>query len=449
MSPLFAFQLRRIARNRQYLFFTVLLPALFTIFFTKIFGGQAVDAAQYQDAAGAYMVSMMAYGAMGAALGATIRISFDRASGWLRQLRVTPVPQTQVFAVDVAVGTLLALPSLVVVALVGRFVNGVAARSRHLVRADRRALGRVGGLRRPRPADRARPGREGGRRRHRHRRHHPRRARRPVGAGRDLPGVAAGGRPRAAVLLVRRSWAGTSPRARHRRRRRCSAMAGFTAVFAVLRWSSDAGARCTRSRAEPGYGPGHGRAEAWRTLGWALPWLLFLAFPIADLVVTPRPAWQRVVAAVGLAVFTAGLPARVQPAVRSRGCEPARGALVVVVVLAVALAVWLGTAWAGLLIYVSAAAAGSLPRRWVWPAVLGRRRGLHRGGRRRRAARRRLHPAGDVPAHRLRAAGHPPPGLGQRRAGGGPRRTGAQRGRRGAAPLRPRPARPARATACR
>jgi ABC-2 type transport system permease protein len=125
MSPLLVFQLRRVTRNRQYLFFTVLLPALFTVFFTKIFGGQAVHAAQYQDFAGAYMVSMMAYGAMGAALGATIRISFDRASGWLRQLRITPVPQTEVLAVDIAVGTLLALPSLVVVALVGRFVNGI------------------------------------------------------------------------------------------------------------------------------------------------------------------------------------------------------------------------------------------------------------------------------------------------------------------------------------
>ena len=125
MNPLFAFQLRRVVRNRQYLLFTVLMPALFTVFFTKIFGGQRVGAARYQDLAGAYMVSMMAYGAMGAALGATIRISFDRASGWLRQLRVTPVPQTEVFAVDVAVGTLLALPSLLVVALVGRFVNGV------------------------------------------------------------------------------------------------------------------------------------------------------------------------------------------------------------------------------------------------------------------------------------------------------------------------------------
>jgi ABC-2 type transport system permease protein len=125
MTPLLAFQLRRVARNRQFLIFTVLLPALFTVFFTKIFGGQAPDAARYQEFAGYYMVSMMAYGGLGAALGATIRISFDRASGWLRQLRITPVPQTRIFAVDVVVGALLALPGLVVVALVGRFVNHV------------------------------------------------------------------------------------------------------------------------------------------------------------------------------------------------------------------------------------------------------------------------------------------------------------------------------------
>jgi ABC-2 type transport system permease protein len=125
MNPLLAFQLRRVGRNRQYLLFTVLLPALFTIFFTKIFGGMASGPAQYQSQAAATMISMMAYGGMGAALGATIRISFDRASGWLRQLRVTPVPQTQIFAVDVAVGALLTLPGLVVVALVGRFVNDV------------------------------------------------------------------------------------------------------------------------------------------------------------------------------------------------------------------------------------------------------------------------------------------------------------------------------------
>ncbi len=123
MSPLFVFQLRRVARNRQFLFFTVLLPALFTVFFTKVFAGTPGGVSPEQ-AAGA-TVSMMAYGAIGAALGATIRLSFDRASGWLRQLRVTPVPQTSVVAVDVAVGMLLTLPPLVVVALTGRFVSGV------------------------------------------------------------------------------------------------------------------------------------------------------------------------------------------------------------------------------------------------------------------------------------------------------------------------------------
>src|SRR4051794_2341115 len=126
MNALLAFQLRRVGRNRQYLLFTVLLPALFTIFFTKIFGGFSGSAAAYQGYSRTYMVSMMAYGALGAALGATIRLSFDRASGWLRQLRVMPVPTWSVLAVDVVVGTLLTLPSLVVVALVGRWVNGVS-----------------------------------------------------------------------------------------------------------------------------------------------------------------------------------------------------------------------------------------------------------------------------------------------------------------------------------
>jgi two-component system sensor histidine kinase DesK len=53
------------------------------------------------------------------------------------------------------------------------------------------------------------------------------------------------------------------------------------------------------------------------------------------------------------------------------GYEPSRRALVVVTVLGVALSVGLGTAWAGLLIYVAAGATATLPQRWIWPAVLG------------------------------------------------------------------------------
>jgi two-component system sensor histidine kinase DesK len=108
----------------------------------------------------------------------------------------------------------------------------------------------------------------------------------------------------------------------------------------------------------------------WRQLGWALPWLLFQAFPATDLVVTPRPFGVRVAAAVGLLVFT-GAYVHVFGRAFARGCGPAYRALVVVAVLGVGLAATMGPSWAGLMIYLSAAVAVSLPERWIWPAVLG------------------------------------------------------------------------------
>ncbi|WP_409328993.1 histidine kinase [Trujillonella humicola] len=105
-----------------------------------------------------------------------------------------------------------------------------------------------------------------------------------------------------------------------------------------------------------------------RRLGWALPWLLFQFFPLADLVTTPRAGWVRAVAAAGLVAFTACYLV-VFGRFFDRRPVPWRH-LVAVAVLGVALAVWLGPSWAGLMIYVSAASAGALPQRWVWPAVL-------------------------------------------------------------------------------
>jgi two-component system sensor histidine kinase DesK len=116
--------------------------------------------------------------------------------------------------------------------------------------------------------------------------------------------------------------------------------------------------------------PGMDGRTRWRRLGWALPWLLFQAFPIADLISTPRPVAVRVVAGAALIAFIVAYLA-VFSRMFARGGDPARREMLVVAVLAVVLAVWLGPAWAGLMIYVSAAASISLPQRWVWPAVLG------------------------------------------------------------------------------
>jgi two-component system, NarL family, sensor histidine kinase DesK len=110
----------------------------------------------------------------------------------------------------------------------------------------------------------------------------------------------------------------------------------------------------------------------WQRTGWALPWLLFQFFPVADLVTTDRPAAVRVVAAAGLLLFTV-VYLDVFRRAFGGGCwgPPAMGRLAFVAALGIVLAVWLGPSWAGLLIYVSAASAAALPERWVWPAVVG------------------------------------------------------------------------------
>jgi two-component system sensor histidine kinase DesK len=110
------------------------------------------------------------------------------------------------------------------------------------------------------------------------------------------------------------------------------------------------------------------RSRAQR-LGWGLPWLLFLGFPLVDLVTTPRPPAAQILAAGGLLVFTVAY-LRLFTRVFTPCGAPAGWELGVIAVLGAALPLWLGPAWAGLLIYVSAAAAGALSDRWVWPAVL-------------------------------------------------------------------------------
>src|SRR3954468_16244467 len=131
------------------------------------------------------------------------------------------------------------------------------------------------------------------------------------------------------------------------------------------RWPS-AARRLRMSRATVRGMDGRGR---WQQIGWALPWLLFQAFSLADLIGTPRPVGVRVVAAVGLLVFTVVYLGVFRRAFG--GCGPVYRRLLAVAVLGTALAVWLGQSWAGLMTNVAPAAGVPLPTRWVFPAALG------------------------------------------------------------------------------
>jgi ABC-2 type transport system permease protein len=82
-------ELRRMLRNRRTLFFTMIFPA--GLFFA--FGGNSDwdDRAGYGNVAAYVMVSMAFYGAALTAATSGATVAMERALGWSRQLRLTPL----------------------------------------------------------------------------------------------------------------------------------------------------------------------------------------------------------------------------------------------------------------------------------------------------------------------------------------------------------------------
>jgi ABC-2 type transport system permease protein len=66
-----------------------------------------------------FMTGMAAYGAMFAAIGPGGRLARDRARGWTRQLRITPLRARTDYVAKVLAAYLVALPALVLVFLAG------------------------------------------------------------------------------------------------------------------------------------------------------------------------------------------------------------------------------------------------------------------------------------------------------------------------------------------
>lgn len=115
-TSLLRLELRRVLRNTRTLVFTVVMPVVF--FF--IFGTNT----EYKDLAdgigtvgGNIMVTMALYGAIMATTGAGAAVSIERATGWSRQLRLTPLrPLVYILAKALAGLVLAALAVLAVYA---------------------------------------------------------------------------------------------------------------------------------------------------------------------------------------------------------------------------------------------------------------------------------------------------------------------------------------------
>ncbi|PVD10681.1 ABC transporter permease [Streptomyces sp. CS207] len=112
-------EVRRTLRDPGFVAVGVAVPVLMYLLFTNLGGG---DAGGWRTGA---MVGMAAYGAVGSALNTGGGVAEDRAIGWLRQLRVTPMRPHQVVLGRTLTASVTVLPALTAVLAAGGLVNGV------------------------------------------------------------------------------------------------------------------------------------------------------------------------------------------------------------------------------------------------------------------------------------------------------------------------------------
>ena len=115
-------ELLRLTRNKRYFIFTVAFPVVIYLLLGKQVSskGYGISLAAY------YMISMAMFGAFSGALtGNAQRIAQEKKDGWIRQLRLTPLPANAYVVSKVIVSMATTVPSILVVLLRGRFYGNV------------------------------------------------------------------------------------------------------------------------------------------------------------------------------------------------------------------------------------------------------------------------------------------------------------------------------------
>jgi len=118
------FEVLRLLRNVRYVGISVGFPVVFYVLFLHNEHPAAHIAGTTWRTY--FMVSMASFGAMVASLNAGgTRLAAERASGWTRQLRVTPLPAWSYVTTKIAASMVIALPVIAVVEATGLLLGGV------------------------------------------------------------------------------------------------------------------------------------------------------------------------------------------------------------------------------------------------------------------------------------------------------------------------------------
>jgi ABC-2 type transport system permease protein len=113
---------RRLLRNRRTVVGTLVVPVVLFLLFKA--NRRAVAVGGIGFTAATTMIGIAVYGAMLAATSGGASVSIERAQGWSRQLRLTPLRPGAYIAIKILVAMLLGLTSIAVVYVIG-VVDGV------------------------------------------------------------------------------------------------------------------------------------------------------------------------------------------------------------------------------------------------------------------------------------------------------------------------------------
>jgi ABC-2 type transport system permease protein len=117
-----AIEVRRLLRNRRTVMVTLVVPVVLFLLFKANRRAGALEGIGFTAAS--TMIGIAVYGAMLAATSGGAMVSIERAQGWSRQLRLTPLRPAAYITIKILVAMLLGLTSVVVVYVIGA-IDGV------------------------------------------------------------------------------------------------------------------------------------------------------------------------------------------------------------------------------------------------------------------------------------------------------------------------------------
>jgi ABC-2 type transport system permease protein len=111
-------EIRRLLRNRRTVIFALIFPVVFFLAF-GLNKAYASDRYGHGNVSAFVMISMALYGAVLATTSGGAMVSIERAAGWSRQLRLTPLSPVAYIVIKMLTAMTLGLASVVAVFVVG------------------------------------------------------------------------------------------------------------------------------------------------------------------------------------------------------------------------------------------------------------------------------------------------------------------------------------------